>query len=554
MLGDKNKMNQRTAEANTVDAFWGKHEATLTNWLGRVDQMELMERLWKKDPSLWSRDAKTQAEIEARLGWLDLPSGMKKEVPGILAFAEEVKAEGFTHILLLGMGGSSLAPELFESLFGGKAGYPRLLVLDSTDPDRIADLEKELDLAKTLFVVSSKSGGTVELLSFFKHFFKKIEGLRPDAGSRFIAITDPGTPLEALAKKSGFRKVFNGPADVGGRFSALSVFGLVPAALIGADIRGILASAEAMAQRTSPDVPARENPALLLGTAMAVLAEEGLDKLTLLTSEKRASFGDWAEQLVAESTGKEDLGVLPVVRENLKSSDECGQDRFFVAVSEGEAPAILKKLQSKGVPYLSYKATAPTEIGGEFFMWELATAIACVLLKVNAFDQPDVQAAKDSTKKILEKGVPAKLAGDDEPALRTFLKEAQEKNYFAILAFLPERPDLRAKLEELREAIRIITKKAVTVGVGPRYLHSTGQLHKGGPDSGAFIFVTADHSADLPVPGEKYTFGQLEAAQALGDLQALRAKERKVFHHHMGSAAASSLDSLIASVKKSLLS
>jgi len=472
-------------------------------------------------------------EIVRRLGWLDVVKSMKKEIGNLTGFAEEIKKEGFEKVLLLGMGGSSLAPEMFQAVFGNKKDMPELLVLDSTDPLRVRDVENKLKIEKTLFIVSSKSGITIELVSLFKYFFAKVK----EKKRQFVAITDPGTPLADLARENNFRRVFLAPEDVGGRFSALTFFGLVPAALIGVDVAAVLESAEKMTARTSPIISAADNPAALLGVAMAVLAEEGRDKLTVVTEARLESFGDWAEQLVAESTGKEELGIIPVVREPLEEPAVYGEDRFFVALlSDSEEGKHLEKrleaFQKEGHPVLTLKIKDEGDLGAEFFRWEMATAIACALMKINAFDQPDVQAAKDRVKALL-KSVESGKTFDLKPSeisAEAFESCLKSGDYVAILAFLPDQEMLRGKLNELRFHIRNRTKLAVTLGFGPRYLHSTGQLHKGGPPSGVFLLLTAKHAEDSSVPGQKYSFGQLELAQAIGDFEALHAKGRRVFH------------------------
>ncbi len=518
--------------------IWGAYEKSIAQWLEKADKLSLVQRLWEKDASLWSQDSEVKKEIVRRLGWLELVKPMKREVGSLTAFADEIKKEGFEKVLLLGMGGSSLAPEMFQAVFGNKKGSPELLTLDSTDPLSVRDVESKVNIEKTLFIVSSKSGGTLELLSFFKYFFAKAKEKRGDeAGRQFVAITDSGTPLARLAEENNFRRVFLAPEDVGGRFSALTFFGLVPAALIGVDVAAVLEGAEKMVARTSPIISAADNPAALLGVAMAILAEEGRDKLTVVTEARFESFGDWAEQLVAESTGKEELGIIPVVREPLEEPAVYGEDRFFVALlSDSEEGRHLEKrleaFQKQGHPVLTLKIKDERDLGAEFFRWEMATAIACALMKINAFDQPDVQAAKDRAKALL-KSVESGKTLDLKPSeisAEAFESCLKSDDYVAILAFLPDQEMLRGKLNELRFHIRNRTKLAVTLGLGPRYLHSTGQLHKGGPNIGAFLLMTVQHTEDLPIPGEKYSFGQLESAQALGDFEALHAKGRRVFH------------------------
>ncbi len=545
---------------NTAESGrWGRYEATINEWLEKIAKQSIVQRLWDKDATLWKKDAAEQKEIKNRLGWLTVFTAMRKASAGFTAFADEVKAEGFTSVVLLGMGGSSLAPEVIQTVCGNAAGYPSLVVLDSTDAGRVKDVEKSVDLEKTLFIVSSKSGGTIELLSFFKYFYDKLKAVKGEkAGDHFVAITDPATPLTDIAKSHNFRKVFLAPEDVGGRFSALTPFGLVPAALIGVDVSKLLDGAEAMVARCQPGVPAAENPAALLGVAMAVLAEEGRDKLTLLSDGKYDSLGDWIEQLVAESTGKEGVGVVPVVREPLGAAEAYAEDRFFVVTEgvggEGVPAAALKAIEKAGHPVLRISVSAPEAIGGEFFRWEMATAVACALLKVNTFDQPDVQAAKDRTKAIL-KGVstggsiPVKKT---EITLESFFENAEAGDYAAVLAFLPDRPGIRKRLVAAQTAVRDRLRMATTLGFGPRYLHSTGQLHKGGPGTAMFLLITAAPAEDLPVPGEKYTFAQLELAQAMGDFEALESRGRWLFHYRLEGPVEKALDGLLAELNAAI--
>lgn len=538
--------------------FWGQYEEVVQEWIQKIDKLSIMKRVWTGDTSLWKKEPEHQKEIANRLGWLTAAEEMRENLDEILGFAAEIQKEGYAHVVLLGMGGSSLAPELFQAVFGNKKGYPELLVLDSTDPGCVSDLEKRLDLSKTLFIVSSKSGGTIELVSFFKYFFKKTQEAVTDAGKHFIAITDPGSPLEALAKKNGFRKTFLNPANVGGRFSALTYFGLVPAALIGVDIDKILVSAEQMMTDTFMNVPASENAAVPLGVGMAVLAEMGRDKLTILSAKELESLGDWAEQLIAESTGKEESGVVPVVREPLTAA--YGKDRFFLIYQlEGSEDVALQshaeRLKKSGHPFLMMTLKDKTELGGEFFRLELATALACILLKINAFDQPDVQSAKDRTKnllKVVEKGETLPLKISEQP-LKDVLETVGEGDYVALLAFLPYRTPIKTALEQAAGDIRNKKKVAVTLGFGPRYLHSTGQLHKGGPNNGVFIVVTANHEESVAIPGDKFDFAQLELAQAIGDLEALENNGRRVYHLRLKDLSASSLENFKTTVKEALV-
>ncbi len=516
----------------------------------KLSRSSVIQRIWDKDASVWKKDPAIYSEIRERLGWLDAPKKAKALLSELISFSNEVKRSGFRQIVLLGMGGSSLCPEVFQKTFGNRRGCPELLVLDSTDPDRVGDIERKISLTKTLFIVSSKSGGTIELVSLFKYFFKKMETLYgKKAGERFIAITDPGTSLEALANTHHFRKIFLAWPDVGGRFSALTLFGLVPASLIGVDVKKIVDNALKMAKACAITRDLSKNPALRLGTGMAVGSKEGRDKLTILATKSLESFGDWAEQLVAESTGKEGVGVVPIVHETLRDPHFYDSDRFFVALrlKSDRDPGFQKKLKAiekAGYPVLALEVKSIWDIGAEFFRWEMSTAIASALLGINAFDQPDVQAAKDRTKAILKELKPGSSPRLDANAVssRSFFGGLNDGDYVGILAFLPDRADLRKELVELQTEIAGIARKAVTLGIGPRYLHSTGQLHKGGANNGVFILLTADGAKDLEIPGETYTFGQLELAQAAGDFEALRSKGRRVSHVCLSDRSAKSLE------------
>ncbi|MBI3251715.1 MAG: glucose-6-phosphate isomerase [Candidatus Omnitrophica bacterium] len=522
---------------------WGPYEAVLEERTRKTQKSRLIERLREKDPSLWKKTPADQAGIRDRLGWLDAPRLAKSRAREWISFAEEIKNEGFAHAMLLGMGGSSLAPEVFQRIFGNKKGFPELVVLDSTDPARILGLEGRVELSKTLFVVSSKSGGTVEVVSLYKYFFEKIKSNRPDPGRQFIAITDPDTALARLARENHFRKIFLAPPDVGGRFSALTAFGLVPAALIGVELEKIWAGADGRID---------EGPAIKLGISMAVLAEEGRDKLTLLLPKPFEAFGDWVEQLVAESTGKEETGIVPVVGESPEDPGFYGADRFFVSYLPQNEKT--KALEKAGHPVFYLPWDDARALGAEFFRWEVATAVAGSLLKINPFDQPDVQSAKDRTRALLKRAEAGEKLSIPAPGgtPESFWKGRGPGGYAAILAFLPGSENVKKKLARLGREIRKATKMAVTIGIGPRYLHSTGQLHKGGPNKGIFLLITAGGSPDLAIPGEKYGFADLELAQALGDLEALEEKGRSVYSVRLKEISDAALDDLTEKVKEAL--
>ncbi len=486
----------------------------VTERLQAMDRDRIVERVWRKDHTVWKDDP---TEITNRLGWLTVSDLMHERIGELESFAKQAAADGYETAVLLGMGGSSLAPEVFVTTFGAAEGALELIVLDTTHPVTVERVTRSLELPHTLFVVASKSGTTTETLSHFAHFWE----LTPN-GDQFVAITDPGTPLEALARERGFRAIFPNPDDIGGRYSALSYFGLVAAALIGAPLHGILDRAEEMQTASERVVPAAQSPGATLGAVMGEAALMGRDKLTLLLPPEIASFGNWVEQLIAESTGKEDKGVVPVVGEPLGSTDVYGEDRLFVAIGEHD----VAPLENLGHPVVRLAYEEREQIGGEFFRWEMATAVAGYVLQINPFDQPNVQEAKDATREILAGGIVEDPGTDDLGAL---LKEIQLGDYVAILAYLDRTSETEEAIERARVVIRDRYKVATTTGFGPRFLHSTGQLHKGGANNGVFIQVTdGERSQDLPIPGQDYTFGTLIDAQALGDLRSLRNRGRRV--------------------------
>jgi transaldolase/glucose-6-phosphate isomerase len=489
--------------------------APVSERLQQIDRDKVLERIWRKDHTVWKDDP---TEITNRLGWLTVTDLMHERIGELEAFATQTAADGFGTAVLLGMGGSSLAPEVFMRTFGSDDDALELIVLDTTHPATIQRVAGELDLRTTLFLVASKSGGTTETLSHFAHFWDATP-----AGSQFVAITDPGTSLETLARDRGFRSVFLNPDDIGGRYSALSYFGLVPASLIGAPLHEVLDHAEEMEVASERVVSAARSPVATLGALMGEAARAGRDKLTLALPTEIASFGNWVEQLIAESTGKEGVGIVPVVGEPLAAPDVYGQDRVFVAIGEH---AGVDALESVGHPVARLAMDGREQIGGEFFRWEMATAIAGSVLGINAFDQPNVQEAKDATKEILASGSIEDPGFDDLGAL---LKEVSEGDYVAILAYLDRTSETEDAIERVRLAIRDHYRVATTIGFGPRFLHSTGQMHKGGPNEGVFIQVVDDgRSVDVPIPGQPYTFGTLIDAQALGDLRSLRTRGRRV--------------------------
>jgi transaldolase/glucose-6-phosphate isomerase len=499
-------------------------EAAVAVRLDSSDVAQLPKRIWARDPTVWKDDPNTP-EIRDRLGWLTVGEAMAQQVKSLKAFTDEVRAE-FGRVVLCGMGGSSLAPEVLWRTFGAAPGHPALHVLDSTDPRAVRQAEQGGDLAKTLFIISSKSGTTQESDSFFRYFWDRTGG----RGSQFVAITDPGTPLETLAGERRFRRAFFNPPDIGGRYSALSFFGLVPAALIGVDVETLLHRAHRMAEACAACVPAPENPAVWLGAVLGEGALAGRDKATFVLSPGIASFGLWVEQLIAESTGKEGKGILPVADEPLGPPEVYGEDRLFVAMTlAGEADAGIESrlaaLEKAGHPVVHLRLDDRYDLGQEYFRWEFATAVAGAVLRINPFDQPNVAESKANTKAVLAKrSAPSPAASAGE--LKTFLAGIKPGDYLAIMAYLPPTPENDRRLAAIRLRLRDRLKVATTLGYGPRFLHSTGQLHKGGPPVGHFLQITDRAKEDLPIPGEPFSFGQLEAAQAEGDLVALRARGR----------------------------
>ncbi len=508
-----------------------------------LDADHAVERIHAIDPTFWTDDAEGQKEIKIRLGWLDLPETSRNAIADINEFAAEVRAAGLKHILLIGMGGSSLAPEVFSLTFD-LASETVFAIVDSTDPGQVLATAAAFPMEETLVIVSSKSGGTSEVNANFNYFWSLAEkAVGEKAGEHFVAITDPNTSLENLARAHGFRKIFSANPMVGGRYSALTHFGLVPAALMGIDIEKLLIHAARMAAECAVGVPAGRNPGLVLGAVMGQAALEGRDKLTIITDPALASVGSWLEQLIAELTGKLGKGVVPVDLEPLADAAAYGHDRIFIYLrKDGQHDAALAEVQKSGQPLLTFDLSDPYALGGEIYRWEFATAVACGVLQINAFDQPDVQDAKDRTKaKIAEYRTKGKLAEGSpvtlenaKATLNEFLAKAKRNHdYVAINAYLPRNPVTAELLTTLRSGIRARTGCATTVGFGPRFLHSTGQLHKGGADNGLFIQITADPITDADIPGENMSYGTLERAQSLGDFEALLARERRALRIHL---------------------
>jgi transaldolase/glucose-6-phosphate isomerase len=537
-----------------------------------LEEREFLDRLWVKDATLWKGDA---AAVRNRLGWLTSPTIMRGHAEDVRAFADEVRRLQYSHVVLLGAGGSSSTGEVFNETFGSKMGFPDMLVLDSTDPGAVKQVSESINLSRSLFVVSSKSGTTTETMGAYAFFRGQVEGASsPRPGMQFVAITDPGRPLDKLATETGFRRTFLNPASIGGRFSALSFFGLVPAALIGVDIKVVLERAHGMVETCGNEVGVRGNPAVQLGAALAGLAQAGRDKVTLVLSEKIRALGSWIELLLAESLGKDGTGLVPVVDEPLGDPSVYGDDRIFVAlVLEGDDTheAALAKLADAGHPVLRLVLRDPMDLGAEFFRWELATATAGAVLGVNPFDEPDAVRAQENVTTLLtewrrsrrlpewpsdveEDGIVLMTKSNKKPGsvsrgLAAHLAMAAPGDYLAIQAYLTPTADAWRALQEIRVALRDRLRIATMVAWGPRYLHSTGQLHKGGPTSGLFIQITGDDREDLAIPGAGYGFSTLKSAQALGDLQSLRDGARRVIRLHLSGKQLPALQQLLQMVQ-----
>lgn len=531
----------------------GSHAGGIEARLVELDADDVVGRVWRRDHTVWKPEP---TEIEDRLGWLTVVGDMRGEVSGLHAFAEEVREAGYRHVVLLGMGGSSLGPEVLRGVFGSVEGWPELIVLDSTVPAVVKHVSEGIDPERTVFLVSSKSGSTIEPNCLYAYFREMVEGVRGQrAGESFVAVTDTGTVLERLASEAGFRRTFVNPLDIGGRYSVLSYFGLVPGALIGLDVGELLERADGMAGECASGVVASRNFGARLGAWMAELALKGRDKLTLVMSPSMASFGLWVEQLLAESTGKEGKGIVPVVGEPLMLPEEYGDDRQFVYVrlegdENGERDEFADAVAGSLHPIFRLDLRDRYDLGAEFYRWEFATAIAGAVLGIHPFDQPDVQGAKDMTDAMLAGLQEAReLAAPRSEVLPEEVMVGVEPGaYVAILVYCRQTPGMDLELGVLRKRIAQRYGVTTTVGYGPRYLHSTGQLHKGGPASGVFLLLTADGGEDVSIPGRPYTFGRLAEAQALGDLQALRSVGRRVAWVRVGADAVAAMRDLVARI------
>jgi transaldolase / glucose-6-phosphate isomerase len=549
----------------------GDVKSAIDTALRQAGDNHLPERIWTKDASAWKQEPEHQKIIRNALGWLDVTKLLLKNAGDLKAFAEQIRLEGFQYAVVLGMGGSSLCPEVFARSFGKIGAYPLLYVLDSTVPAAVRALEKKIQVEKTLFIVASKSGTTTEPRMFHRYFYARVkEKLGDKAGRNFVAITDHDTQLGTDAKQDNFRRVFLNPADIGGRYSALSFFGMVPFAVMGGDVGALLERADRMARACGASVRAEDNPAVRLGAMLAGCAQQGRDKLTLIASGPVASAGLWIEQLVAESTGKEGKGILPVAGEPLGLPENYDNDRLFAYIHVEADPAIegkLKRLEAVGHPVIRHKLESPLDLGAEFYLWEFATAVAGALLGIDAFDQPNVQESKDNTRRLLAQfdkdgALPEDVPGvarislangvgaEQEKALEAFVQQMRPHDYISIQQYLPESAETGARIERMQVAFRNALRVAVTTGYGPRFLHSTGQFHKGGPGTGVFLQITADEPLELPIPGEKAGFAVLADAQALGDLLSLAQHKRRVLAVRLSANIHHDLDTLARSLQR----
>jgi transaldolase / glucose-6-phosphate isomerase len=556
-------------------------QATIADWQSGGK----MRRLWQRDATLW-----TGSDEANWLGWLDIVDEQIAQHDQLQKLAKEVQARGFQHVLLLGMGGSSLCPEVLRMTFGRLTHYPTLHVLDSTDPGQVKAFEHLIDIPKTLFIVSSKSGSTLEPNIFKQYFFERTRqavGVTK-AGSHFIAITDPGSKMQQAAEADRFLHIFFGRPSIGGRYSALSNFGMVPAAVIGLDTKTFLSRAAEMAHACEPDVAVDQNPGAVLGAILGTAATAGRDKVTIITSPGISDLGAWLEQLLAESTGKIGKGIIPLDRERLGPPEVYGNDRVFAYVRLDSGPdadqdAKVAAIEKAGHPVVRIAMADTYELGAEFFRWEIATAVAGSIIGINAFNQPDVEASKVATrnltseyektgslpaeKPILEDaGIKlftdeknaaelAKAAGSDNTLagyLKAHLARIHPSDYFAVLGYIQMNTEHAQSLQSIRHAVRDKKRVATCLGFGPRFLHSTGQAYKGGPNSGVFLQITCDDSVELPVPGQKYTFGVVKAAQARGDFQVLAERGRRALRVHLGSNVKAGLATLLAAVQNAL--
>ncbi|MDP3684418.1 MAG: hypothetical protein Q8S01_10845 [Ignavibacteria bacterium] len=545
-----------------------KVEERLSLW----QNQNIPSRLWNCDPSIWKENPAEQKELADRLGWLNKPYKMLDKYDELKQFADEIKND-YTNILLLGMGGSSLAPEVFSKTFGSKPGYPKLEIVDNTHPLNVKRIAENYDLSKTLFIVASKSGGTIETMSFFYFFYNEVSKFNQNPGEQFVALTDPNTWLENFATEKKFRKIFTTPGDVGGRYSALTYFGMLPAALMGIDVERFLINAKEIADECQSYVEAQKNPGFALGAALGELYENGKDKITFYVSSSFSSFPQWAEQLVAESTGKDGKGILPICDEEISPVDFYKDDRVYIFIKlisddNLNLDRFASDLIAAQKPVLVFELDDVYQLAKEFYRWEIATALSSVVLKIHPFDQPDVQFAKmlagESLKAYKANGklpeTPAAItegaislidnknqfAKNDsiKSALNKFLSQADEHDYVSLMSFTEYGSEVNSALQTLRNKIAAKYALATTIGFGPRFLHSTGQLYKGGKNNGLFIQITNEIKNDVVVPEQGYSFGVLITAQAQGDFNALSNKNRRVISLHISGNLVEAINSI----------
>ncbi len=567
----------------------GKYSSDFEKTILNLEKNLVTVRIREKDTTVWKKGDEYETLINNRLGWIFLPELMTDACDSIISFTDEIRNEGFKYAVVLGMGGSSMCPEVCRETFGVQQGYLNLHVLDSTDPDTVLKIENSIELEKTVFIVSSKSGGTIEVDSFFRYFFEKVRNIKPEnPGGNFIAITDPSTELETRASENKFRKIFINPSDIGGRYSALSYFGLVPAALIGVDIKKLIVNAKKVMYNCISE-EAENNFGLITGALAGALAKKKVNKITFILPEKIKSFGYWVEQLIAESTGKEGMGIVPVEGEKLSKASDYGKDRFFVNIKLGKASdkekESIKNLKKNKFPLLEIKLNDIYDIGGQFYLWEYATSIMGCILGINPFDEPNVKESKDNTGEVLKyyqenqklpvqtpvfTGKSFRLFLNDEMFsknlsgkkmkrkwkagnyLKYFINKNREGDYIAIMTYIENNMENKKLLLKIRELLKRKLNVATTLGFGPRFLHSTGQLHKGGDDSGMFIQIVNEDKKDAKIPGKPYSFSVLKQAQAIGDFESLLKHDRRVIKINTGKNVTGGLKKLYSDLKKVL--
>ncbi len=559
----------------------GLLQENLNNQFTSFATHSIIKRFWEKDHTIWRNEEVHKKSILNRLGWLNSLDLMLANVDSLIGFGNEIKDAGFKNVVVLGMGGSSLCPDVCRSTFGSATGFPQLQVLDSTNPTSVLRIEHQIDLAKTLFIVASKSGGTTETNMFYQYFYDRVSLAKKNPGENFIAITDANTKMESIAKEKQFRRIFINPEDIGGRYSALSYFGLVPMALIGMDVKKMLHSADEMRKQSKFETV--QNPAAQIGLLMGEAHNEDIDKMTFILSKEFATFGYWAEQLIAESTGKEGKGILPVEGEIIPQSfdvNKFGEDRFFIFIlleKDSQKYSVLQKdLTEKNIPFAIIILKDIYELGSQFFLWEFATAISAIVLKINPFDEPNVKESKDNTVRVIEEfktngklptnnsaikqmpfslyAEPAYMSKLSASSVSTMLKNhfsgIKNEDYISLLAYIDQNPANEKILYSLREELTKMFDLPVTVGFGPRYLHSTGQLHKGGKSNGIFLIIVGDEPHDSKIPGEVFSFEVLKNAQSLGDYQSFANRKSRLLYIHISDDLGKGLKQISQEIMK----